>query len=273
MDKALSFFAKLVLVGAGGLAIVAGPVLYLFPHDTSAYFAWTIGHPLTPVYMGASYFAGIGNLLAVRADQWSLARVQVPAIIVFTLTMLAATLLHLPIFNWSHPVAWAWLAVYVISPVAAVIVFLQMERGNQSAEPGVNRLPARFSSVLQIFAVIYAVIGLALFLFPEQASAFWPWSLTPLTARVVGGWWLSGAALQMMLARQKTLDTARVGLFANILVCSLLLLGATVHFSDFDGPQMSIWLYLLLNLFLGGFSAYSWIKSRRGTNNTRKDFS
>ena len=273
MDKALSFFAKLVLVGAGGLAIVAGPVLYLFPHDTSAYFAWTIGHPLTPVYMGASYFAGIGNLLAVRADQWSLARVQIPAIIVFTFTMLAATLLHLPIFNWSHPVAWAWLAVYVISPVAAVIVFLQMERGFQSAEPGVNRLPARFSPVLQIFAVIYTVLGLVLFLFPEQASAFWPWSLTPLTARVVGGWWLSGAALQVMLARQKTLDTAQVGLFANILVCSLLLLGATLHFSDFDGPQVSIWLYLLLNLFLGGFSAYSWIKSRSGTNNTRKDFS
>ncbi len=74
MDKPLSYFAKLVLLGAGGLAVVAGPVLYFFPEDTASYFAWTIQHPLTPVFMGAAYFAGIGNLLAVRVDRWSLAR-------------------------------------------------------------------------------------------------------------------------------------------------------------------------------------------------------
>jgi hypothetical protein len=261
MDKRLSTFSKLVLLGAGGLAILAGPVLYLFPNDTASYFAWTIKHPLTPVYMGASYFAGIGNLLAMRADRWSLARVQVPAIIVFSVLMLVATLLHIPIFNWSHPIAWAWLVVYVVSPIAGTIMFLQMERDFQRPEFETNRLPASFSSVLLTFAVIYAVVGLTLFIFPEQASPFWPWSLTPLTARVIGGWWLSAAALQIMLARQESLATARVGLFANILVSFWLLIGALYHFQEFDGPQISIWLYLLLSLFLGGFSIYSWIQS------------
>src|SRR5262245_11587185 len=90
MDKPLSIFAKLVLLGAGALAIVVGPVLYIFPNDTSTYFAWTIQHPLTPVYMGASYFAGIGNLLAVRANKWPLARVQFPALFLFSFLMLVA---------------------------------------------------------------------------------------------------------------------------------------------------------------------------------------
>jgi hypothetical protein len=263
MDKHLSPFSKRVLLGAGGLAVVAGPVLYLLPNDTGTYFAWTIAHPLTPVYMGASYFAGIGNLLAVRANRWSLAQVQLPAIIVFSFLMLVATLLHIPIFNWSHPIAWAWLAVYIVSPIAALLVWLQMEKGIHAPTFEANRLPALFSPVMMALAVIYGVIGFVLFLFPDLAMAVWPWSLTPLTSRVIGGWWLSGAALQFMLAKQETLHTARVGLFANVLVSSLLLLGALIHGDDFNGPQVSTSLYLLSNLFLGGFSAYSWIQSAK----------
>jgi hypothetical protein len=93
--------------------------------------------------------------------------------------------------------------------------------------------------------------------------AVWPWSLTPLTSRVIGGWWLSGAALQFMLAKQETLHTARVGLFADVLVSSLLLIGALIHWDGFNGPQVSTSLFLLSNLFLGGFSAYSWIQSAK----------
>ena len=45
------------------------------------------------------------------------------------------------------------------------------------------------------------------------------------------------------------------------LVTSLLVLGALVHFSELNGPAVSVWFYLLLNLVLGGFSLYSWMKS------------
>src|SRR5437588_9635510 len=129
MDKPLSLLTRLLLIGAGGLAVVAGPVLFLFPRDTTAYFAWTINHPLTPVFMGANYFGGIGALWAMRTNRWSVARALLPGIFVFAITQLLATLLHVPIFNWSHPVAWAWLFVYVSSPVATAIVWVQMERG------------------------------------------------------------------------------------------------------------------------------------------------
>ena len=51
---------RIVLWGAGALAVVAGPVLFLFPDDTGSYFAWKIGNPLTPNFMGANYLAGAG---------------------------------------------------------------------------------------------------------------------------------------------------------------------------------------------------------------------
>lgn len=263
MDRPLSLFAKLVLIGAGGLAIVVGPVLYLFPNDTATYFAWTINHPLTPIFMGASYFAGIGVFITIRVNRWSLARIQFPAILVFASTMLLATLLHIQIFNWSHPVAWAWLAVYIVSPVAAGIVFTQMERGFQTPRFESKGIPKGFSSLMIMLAALYGLIGLALFLFPEATASFWPWSLTPLTARVIGGWWLSGVALQVMLSRQKTLHTAHMGLLATVLTSSLLILGALMHFNDLNGPKFSIFLYFLLNLISGGASAYYWIKASK----------
>lgn len=263
MDKPLSYFAKLVLLGAGGLALVAGPILYFFPNDTASYFAWTIQHPLTPVFMGAAYFAGIGNLLAVREDRWSLARVQLPAIIVFSSLMLVATLLHIPIFNWSHPVAWAWLAVYVVSPVAAAIVFAQMERGFRAPRFESLHLPRGLSTLMTAAGAIQALIGFALFLFPGQAAPLWAWSLTPLTSRVIGGWWLSGAALQLMLSRQQTLHTARVGLLANLLINSLLIIGALIRFSELNGPLVSVILFFLFCLSLIGVSVYAWIQAGR----------
>lgn len=262
MDKQLSPLAKLVLLGAGGLALAAGPVLFMLPNDTAAYFAWTIQHPLTPLFMGASYLAGLGNLVAVRADRWSLARVQVPAIIVFAITMLIATLLHLPLFNWSHPIAWAWLGVYIVSPVAALLVLIRMESGYEPPEFYTRTLPAGFKPVTLVVASIYGSLGLALFLFPLQTAAFWPWSLTPLTARVIGGWWLSSLALHWNLARQTTLETARVGLLADALVTSLLLLGAGLHLDKFNGPAASVWLYVAFNLFVWGFAIRTWRASR-----------
>ena len=135
MDKKLSLFAIAVLAGAGGLAVVAGPILWLFPEQTAFYFAWTIKHPLTPVFMGANYFGGIGAVFAILSKRWSVARVLLPGIIVFALTQLAATLLHIPIFNWAHPVAWAWLFVYVSSPPAASLVYFLNERGYRPPAP------------------------------------------------------------------------------------------------------------------------------------------
>jgi hypothetical protein len=203
MDKSLTTFAKVLLIGAGGLAVVAGPILFLFPDNTASYFAWAIKHPLTPVFMGANYFGGIGAIWAMRSNRWSIARVLLPGIFVFATTQLLATLLHLPIFNWSHPVAWAWLFVYLSSPVAAAIVWIQMERDYQPPALQYSALPRALQPVMLVFAIVSGIVGVALWVWPSLFPAssdlgavpWWAWSLTPLTARVVGGWYLAAATL------------------------------------------------------------------------------
>jgi hypothetical protein len=229
---------KVVLWGAGALAVVAGPVLFFFPNDTGSYFAWKIGNPLTANFMGANYLAGAGAVWAAVINRWSVARVIMPAIIVFGVSQLVATLLHTDIFKWSHPTAWAWLVVYIVSPIGAIWVFVAEERRYHATESSSGRaMPPWARIVLLAFAAASAAVAVALIIAPAHVGAHWPWSLTPLTGRVIGGWYLSGAALQWMLSRTRDVETARVGLLATVAVTALQLLGALLNNNHFNGPS------------------------------------
>ena len=264
MEKPLSLPTKLLLIGAGGLAFVAGPILFLFPNQTETYFAWTIKHSLTPVFMGANYVGGIGAIWAMHTNRWSVTRVLLPGIFTFGITQLLATLLHIPIFNWHHPVAWAWLFVYIVSPPATALVYSSMERDYQAPEPSQPSLPSTFHRMMVMLAVATGLIGLALILWPfiftaqgsSSAVPWWAWSLTPLTARVVGGWYLAESVLYATLNRERTFDRVRIGLFTLILVKALQLLGALLHRNAFDGPTVAMILYLLISFISFGYSAF-----------------
>ena len=270
MDKSLSFAARALLFSAGGLAVVAGPILFLFPEQTASYFAWTIKHPLTPVFMGANYLGGLGALWTLALNRWSVARVQLPGIFVFAVTQLLATLLHIPVFNWQHPVAWAWLFVYLTSPVAALWVYLSMERSYgppAAAGPG---LPRAFAVTMYACAAVSAGLGVALFLWPFLPSAgggggavpWWAWTLTPLTAHVAGGWYLAAAALQLTLARQHEIGVMGPSLLGLMIVTGAQLIGAVLHAGDFNGSPLFIALYLLNAASVFLYAAYLFVRAR-----------
>jgi hypothetical protein len=267
MERQLSLSAKLLLLGAGGLAFLAGPILLLFPTQTQTYFAWTIKHPLTPIFMGANYLGGLGALWTLRINRWSVARVQMPGIFVFAVTQLLATLLHIPIFNWSHPVAWAWLFVYVTSPVAALLVYRAMEKGYTPLSSG-SSFPG--SAVFQVFAVVSALIGIGLILWPfiytpaEGGSTvpWWAWTLTPLTAHVAGGWYLAAATLHYTLSRQHAIDITGPSLLVLTLVTGAQLLGALIWMEAFSGSPVFIAIYLLNSSAVFGYSLYMLVRNR-----------
>lgn len=254
---------RIVLYGAGALAVVAGPVLFLFSHDTGSYFAWKIGNPLTPNFMGANYLAGAGAVWAARTNRWSVTRVIMPAIIVFALTQLVATLLHTDILKWSHPTAWAWLVVYIVSPIGAIAVTVRQERRWTPPEGGGRPLATAAQRLLSAFALCSFALGAVLFIWPSALFDAWPWTLTPLTGRVIGGWYLSGAALQWMLGRSRYVETARVGLNATVAVTALQLIGALVNRGSFNGPSAAIAGYCAYGAAVGLTAAGAWTWATR----------
>ncbi|MGB7963960.1 MAG: hypothetical protein WCF12_13525 [Propionicimonas sp.] len=184
------------LLGVAALLVfLAGVQLYVFPLDTGTLFAWTIASPMTAVFLGASYWSAVGlELSGAIASRWTVARVAVPAVFVFTSLTFLITLAHLDRFHLAadlptatRAVTWAWIAVYAVVPVLMVVAWLLQARAGRAVPPAAGLPPAvRFTLVA--LAVVLVGLGVALLVAPGWAAAAWPWPLTPLTGRAVGAW-------------------------------------------------------------------------------------
>jgi hypothetical protein len=181
---------------AGALVLLAGIQLLFFTERTATHFAWTIQPPLTAAFLGSAYWAAAAfEWSAARARTWADARIAVPAVFVFTVLTLIATLLHLDKFHLGSSfglgtqfVTWAWIAIYAIVPILMVVVWLRQRTAPGVDPPRTHPYPMWLRILVAVQAVILLVVGTRLFLAPAHASAWWPWLLTPLTGRAVGAW-------------------------------------------------------------------------------------
>lgn len=192
-----------LLLVAAVLVFVIGFPLFLASTATGTYFAWTIATPLTAAFLGASYWAaGLLEWLSSRQQWWCDARIAVPAVLLFTVLTLVVTLIHLDKFHFDADtpvtllVTWAWLIVYAVVPVIMVTVLALQGRRRGEDRPRTAPLSKTLRLMLIAQAAILMAVGLALLVATSAAAPFWPWSLTPLTARAIGAWLLSiGVAL------------------------------------------------------------------------------
>jgi hypothetical protein len=180
---------------AAVLVFLAGVQLFVFPLDTETRFSWTIGSPMTAVFLGASYWSAVGlELSGAMTRRWTVARVAVPAVFIFTSLTLVVTLVHLDKFHLgsefagvTRAVTWAWIAVYAVVPVLMLLAWWLQRRAGARVPPPAG-LPTLVRATLAVLAVVLVGLGVALLVAPGWADAAWPWPLTPLTGRAIGAW-------------------------------------------------------------------------------------
>jgi hypothetical protein len=186
-----------VLLGvAGVLVLLAGVQLFVFTERTATHFAWTIAPPLTAAFLGAAYWSAAAfEWSAARARAWVDARIAVPAVLVFTVLTLIATLIHLDKFHFGSSfgfgtqlVTWAWLFIYSVVPVLMVVVWVRQHRAPGSDPPRTHPFPGWLRVLVGAQAVLLLAVGAGLFVAPGATADWWPWVLTPLTARAIGAW-------------------------------------------------------------------------------------
>jgi hypothetical protein len=229
----------LVFAALTALATIA---LYVLADQTDETFAWTIQPPLTAAFLGAGYAAGfVLVVLSLREPLWAHSRVPVLTILVFVLLTLGATLLHLDKMHFSVeeagllPVgaAWFWLTVYVVLPVAMLVVLWSQERMHGADPEPRHPVPTVLRAALGVEAGVLVAVGVPLFVAPSTAEVLWPWTLTPFTARVVAAWLLAfglatgAAALAGDLARLRTAAIAYT-VFGVLVVIAVLRYADTV---------------------------------------------
>lgn len=195
--RVLGFFVGFTLLATWQLLVVGA--------FSDAYFAWTITGRLTSGFLGAAYAAGfVLAVLALRQQDWRDVRVAFLTVAVFTGLTLVPTLQHLHKFHIfdgggiARLAAWVWLAVYVLIPLACLVVIVRQLGQPHVRERMRHPLPRWLIGVLAVQGVVLALVGGVLFVqgglvhhFAEGTLAFWPWPLMPLGAQVIGAWLLA----------------------------------------------------------------------------------
>ncbi len=243
-----------LLFVAGLLVLGAGNSLFLFSERTGEYFAWTIGNPLIAAFLGAAFWSSCAlELLSARERAWSRARLAVPAVMVFTMLTLIATLVHRDVFHDTW-IAWAWIGIYLVVPPLFMIVLGMQANEAGEDEPRQFPLPGwlRFMSVVQGLVLLAA--GAAMMLVPDDAMRIWPWPLTVLTSRAIGAWLIGLGIIAVQAAWENDFLRVRASAVAAILLGGLET-AALYRYPDtvtFDSVEGVVFLVALANVVIVG---------------------
>lgn len=250
----LFMWAAFIFVAAAGLS------LFLLSEQTSHFFAWTIQPPITAAFLGGGYLAVTTALgLGLREADWASVRVGVWVVATGLVSILIASLLHLDKFHLHSPIwtakawAWSWLVLYVaLVPGLMAALWAQWRQPATTSRSG-PALPLGLRLGQWALGGLMVVMGAALFVAPASAEQLWPWPLTPLTARMVGSFYLAIGVSLFAAARENAYARIRVASFAY-LVFALLELVTVLRYPLVDGwkPSGLLLAVVLLALFLLG---------------------
>ncbi|MGY1802407.1 hypothetical protein ACI78T_03900 [Blastococcus sp. SYSU D00922] len=205
-----------LLVAFTVLTLLAVLQLLLLADVADRYWAWTIRTELTAAFLGAAYGGGfVLSVVALRQREWNRIRLPVITVAAFTWLTAVATLIHLHRLHLvdggpvARVVAWVWLAVYLVVPVACLLVVLAQER-RRVRVPALRPMSDGLTVALAVEGAMFFAAGVLLFAGgmtvhhdePRSAAAFWPWELTPLSAQVIGAWLIAlGVAAALALVQ------------------------------------------------------------------------
>lgn len=229
--------------------VVAFVVLYGLPKDTDKWFAWTIKPTMTPMTLGAVYLGGAYFFVrAFRATAWHTVKGGFVAVGTFASLMGVATIIHWDKFNHDHVAFWLWAGLYFTTPFLVWGVWVANRRRDRPAGPDDLLLPPAARTMMAATAAMAVTAGAFLFLLPSEAIDLWPWTITPLTSRVLGAIFMLGIAGLGVLTDTRW-TASRLMLQVQVFMLSLILLAAVRAHGEFDGGNVLTWL------LLGGFVA------------------
>ena len=222
--------------------VVAFVVLYPFPGDTGRLFAWPVKPTLTPMILGSVYLGGAYFFLrAAMARQWHTVKGGFVAVGTFATLMGMATVLHWEKFTHSHVAFWLWAGLYFTTPFLVFGVWWANRRRDVPATGAELLIPVRVSGVIAALGGLSVLTALFLFLFPGRAAAIWPWTLTPLTARVMGAIFALGVA-GLGAPADRRWSSARILLQVAALMLALIVAAGVRASNELDPGNAMTWL-------------------------------
>jgi hypothetical protein len=244
-------------------------ILYFFPELSGSRFAWSIQPNMTAMFMGAGYIGGSWLFAnAVFGRRWHRVAPGFAPVTAFTVAMLLTTVLHWDRFDLGHLPFILWLGLYVVTPFLVPLVWLTNRRADSGApEVGDMQTPVAARWGLRLLGLVILVFAVVGFLQPAWLISVWAWKLTPLTARIMSGWFVLLGVGGLVIGQETRWSSWRVGLQAIGLWQLLVVIAALMNPADFDGGLLNWYLVSVILVLAGMISLYGlmeWQRRRRG---------
>jgi hypothetical protein len=266
-DRVLGTTRALAVVIVPFLLVAFG-ILFLRTDETGTLFAWEIAAPMSAMMLGTAYLGGAWFFArAAMARRWHHVTVGFLPVTSFATFMLLATVLHWDRFNQGHVSFVTWVVLYVTTPALVLLAWLR----NRRTDPGTPeepdlRFPRGVRAVVAAGGAFYVAVALLLLVSPEPMTGVWPWALTPLTARVIGGMLMLLGTFGLTIAGDGRWSAARIPLQSLVVALGAGLVGVVRAWDTFDPGRPFTWIYLatLVGLLLVVPAGYRLVEHRLG---------
>lgn len=247
------------------LAIWVGIWGYFIPQRIDFVIPWSVP-PLHARFIGAVYLSGAAAMTgAMLARRWSLIRVVVPMIGIWTGGLLVVSFFYLGDFDFSSMKTWIWWVAYVTYPLAAFWIAwrLREDAGHAEGAP----IPVWLRRYLTIQGGALAALALVMLLLPDVAVAIWPWAITPLLAQLYSAPLLSYGLGSLYAARQVGFPEVRLLLITLATFATLVGIASVLHIGLFSANDSSDWIWfatlIAVSVTCGGCVARDLLQARR----------
>lgn len=235
--------------------VLAFVILYFFPNQSGVRFAWAIKPHMMAMFIGAGYLGGAYLFFQVAlGSPWHRTAPGFLPVTAFTTSMLLATILHWERFDIHHFPFQLWLILYVVTPILIPYLWMRNRREDPTTPEEddviVPVLAGRMMILAGVVIAFFAMMGLV---FPTILMEMWIWPLSPLMARILGGWLALLAVGGLTIGRESRWSAWRVGMISIGSWHALVLLAAILNPDDFPNGVVN-WYTILLALGLIGMA-------------------
>lgn len=226
--------------------VVAFVILFVFPQETERLFAWRVQPSMSAMMLGAAYAGGIYFFASVlRSKQWHKIKVGFLPVVAFASLLGIATILHWDRFTHGHIAFIAWAGLYFTAPFIVLGVWIRnrnQDSGQMDAHDVIIPYPIRL--LMSAFGIVTLGISLVLFLQPALMVGLWPWTLTPLTARVMGAMFALPGVVGVGISLDMRWSTANIILQSQSFSILLILIATIRAWRDFDWLKPGSWMFV-----------------------------
>ena len=245
-DRVL-LLTRVLSAGIVPFLVAAFIILFFKPGESGRLFAWPVRPSMTAMMLGVTYLGGayfFGAAAIIR--QWHRIRLGFLPVTAFAATLGISTLIHLDRFSHGQLAFQLWALLYWTLPFVIPIAWYRNQQAVGAAAPGSEPIfPSPLRLAIGGMGAVMSVVSAILFLVPGLIIPTWPWSLTPLTARVMAAMFALSGMVGLGVAIDGRWSSAKIPFTSQVISIILILVSMLRAREEIAWTRLESWFFIV----------------------------